>query len=443
MGLWAQTTILDPNARPLLALQRWFESLTLTSPVAAPRPVGLWAWLLGLGLLLLAAVALQGPRAALGQLLDVRGHFRLLAAALRRLRNAGRLVALLLGFTVVAWTIGQMRGFASDERLQDLYVFAQSRGLLEIAGEEATLAAVTPLRDLCGLGDVLLFLMPATILIFRLSADRWGAMDDPYAEIENPLPSWTTACWGAGWLYAMYRFAALVVGEDGFPPGGCLFLEAAVVPVLMALADGLVLACILVELRRGGLALGDDAGGIVDARGAVGLWPVAVVACVLALPARYLATAGWLLLPYAPGAYAPQVLGVLLRGWGLVWVQGLALAAAGAIGVAAWCGSPSRLLPLTLGLVRAQGGRLAGWLAGCTALAGLAAGTAYATLLALPRQPWLLGAADSYAHYATLPIGLACLAGLVELGTHALPRATLAAKAPNPTAADVSGWSPP
>lgn len=438
MGLWAQTTILDPDARPLLALQRWFESLTLTSPVAAPRPVALWAWLLGLGLLLLAAIALQGPRTAMRQLLDISGHLRLLRAAMRRLRNAGRLVALLLGLTVVVWTFSQMRDFASEQRLQDLYVFVQGRGLTEIAAEEATLAAITPLRDLCGLGDVLLFLLPATILIFRLSADRWGSIDDPYVELENPLPPWTTLCWGSGWLFAMYRFAALVVGEGGFPPGGCVFLEAAIVPVFMAMADGLVLACILVELRRGGLGLNDDTGGLVDARGAVGLWPAAIAACILALPARYLGTAAWLLLPYAPGQYVPHWLGILLRGWGLVWLQGIAMVFVIAVGAAAWCGTPRRLGALSVQLLRAQGGRLVAWMAGCTALAGLVVGTTYAIMLSLPRQPWLLSAADSYAHYATLPIGLACLAGLVELGTHALPRASLAAKAANPSALVVS-----
>ena len=35
----------------------------------------------------------------------------------------------------------------------------------------------------------------------------------------------------------------------------------------------------------------------------------------------------------------------------------------------------------------------------------------------MPAQPWVLLAADSYAHYASLPIGLLGLAGLVELGT--------------------------
>ncbi len=36
----------------------------------------------------------------------------------------------------------------------------------------------------------------------------------------------------------------------------------------------------------------------------------------------------------------------------------------------------------------------------------------------------MLAAADSYAHYATLPVGLLTLAGLVELGERSLPTAT-------------------
>ena len=36
-------------------------------------------------------------------------------------------------------------------------------------------------------------------------------------------------------------------------------------------------------------------------------------------------------------------------------------------------------------------------------------------VLSLPIQTWVLGAADSYAHYATLPVGLLLTAGLVEL----------------------------
>lgn len=436
MGLWAQTTILDPDARPLLALWRWFESLTLTSPVVTPRPVGLWAWLLGLGLLLFAAIVLQGPRAAVRQLFDLPGHLRLLRSALRRLRNAGRLVAILLGGTVLAWTISQTTEFASETRLQNLYVFVQSRSLPEIAAEEATLAAITPFRDLCGLGGTLLFLVPATIVIFRLSLDRWGSINDPYAELSNPLPRWTLLCWGSGWLYAMYHFATIVVGGGGFPTSDLGFLEVAIAPALTAMADGLLFACILAELRRGGLSLADDQNGIIDARAAVGVWPLAVAACVLALPGRYLATAGWLLLPYGPGPNTSQALGTLLRGWGLVWLQGLALVSAAAIAAAPWCGTIARLGAQGIHLLRLQGARLVAWMAACTATAGLAAGAVYAVMLSMPRQPWLLLAADSYAHYATLPVGLVCLAGLVELGAQALPRATLATKPPPGVASD-------
>ncbi len=41
---------------------------------------------------------------------------------------------------------------------------------------------------------------------------------------------------------------------------------------------------------------------------------------------------------------------------------------------------------------------------------------AYYVVLAMPAQPWVLLAADSYAHYASLPIGLVGLAAMVEAG---------------------------
>jgi hypothetical protein len=44
---------------------------------------------------------------------------------------------------------------------------------------------------------------------------------------------------------------------------------------------------------------------------------------------------------------------------------------------------------------------------------------AYALVLSLPAQPWVLATADGYAHYATLPIGLILTAALVELGQQA------------------------
>jgi hypothetical protein len=48
-------------------------------------------------------------------------------------------------------------------------------------------------------------------------------------------------------------------------------------------------------------------------------------------------------------------------------------------------------------------------------------------VLSLPPQPWVLPAADSYAHYITLAAGLGLLAALVELGARAAKAAEPAA----------------
>jgi hypothetical protein len=54
----------------------------------------------------------------------------------------------------------------------------------------------------------------------------------------------------------------------------------------------------------------------------------------------------------------------------------------------------------------------------------------YLALLSLPPTSWLLDAADSYAHYASLMVGLVVLASLVELGSRALPSAASEAETP-------------
>ena len=55
--------------------------------------------------------------------------------------------------------------------------------------------------------------------------------------------------------------------------------------------------------------------------------------------------------------------------------------------------------------------------------AGAASWAAYLLVLSLPTSTWCLAAADSYAHYGTLPVGLILLAALVELGERSLPMA--------------------
>lgn len=424
--LWAQQgpplELSDAERVALLALRRWLSGLTLSPPEAVPRPYGGWAWLLGwLGLGVLVLVA-QGPRRALGQVFDLAGHVRLLAAAVGRLRQAGRLVVVVLGATVLAWTVSQMPSFAQADRLKDLNALRKSRSLGELAFEQGVLAGLVPLRDVVGLGDNLPLLVVAVVLTWRAAT---GGSPSPASSASAPRSN--SSSWvgrevfvGLGvLLYAIERLIVVLSVSDGLPPGGCLVVDAVAVPLLMLLADGLLLSWALVELREADLGLG---GGPLDVSRVLRLLPGAALACLAALPARYLATAAWLLFLNIPPALAGKIyLTTLLRGWGLIGLQGGALALVGLAGAAAWRGESGRATVRGyVRLIRAEGGRLAVVLGLGGLVAAGAAATAYALILSLPAQPWVLAAADSYAHYVTLPVGLTILAALVELGHRAL-----------------------
>jgi hypothetical protein len=415
--------LVDPDAAPLLALRRWYTHLSLTSPVSAPSSHAIGAWLLGLLSLLMIAAVAQGPVKALGQFVDLPGHARLFRLAMRRFRRAGRPVALLLGTAVISWTISQFASYDKAERLDDLNVFRQSKTLAEMAFEQVTLVALSPLRDVAGLGDFLILLVAATVLVFKLSADRWGSSGVSHYADRQSLPPWTTLCWGATWLYAMYRFAGIVVDTAGLPLGGCVIVEAAVIPLLMLASDGLLLAWLLVELRNAGMGVPDDR---IDVRGSVALVPAAMVACLGILPARYAVSGTWLLLQHAPAAGDFSAITSLIRGWGIVNLQAAAIVTMGMAGVVAW--GSGRVLEVFrdyFGLLRVEGGRLAALIALGGLSAGAGAAAIHALVLSLPAQPWVLSAADSYAHYFTLPIGLIVLSALVELGSRALPEAEI------------------
>jgi hypothetical protein len=425
--LWGQAQVPAPTAPgtlSLLALRRWCASLTLSAPDPIPRPFGLWAWLGGLAALLLVALVAQGPLGALRQLLDVPGHVRLVAAAIRRLRRAGRLVAVVLGVTVLAWTANQAIAFSRSQGEGDVLSIRKTKGLGELAIEQGVLAALTPMRDVFGLGDTLLLLIIAASLVFRVSADRWAGAD--VLTDEPPASAgWTTLYWGCAWLYVLYRIGAMIDPGD-LPLGGCVMLEAGLVPFLMVMSDGLLLAWALVELRNA--SLGESGAELLDVRGTLALVPGSVLACLTALPARVLATGALLSFLHVPSFANGVPASVYTRlAWSLVAVQGAALVTAGLAGAVPWTrGSLGGAIRGYVRLLAAEGGHIVAVLALSGLAAGSFAGLAYLLVLSLPPQNWVLAAADSYAHYATLPIGLMTLAALVELGERSLPIAKLA-----------------
>lgn len=432
--IWAQalpgtaTQSLGPDADAAnllsLALRRWYSSLTLTSPDPVPSLSGLWWWLFGLIALLGVAMLAQRPGRTLLQLVDLPGHVRLLIASAGRLRRSGRMVAVIIGAMVLSWTADQWLTYSRQQGRNDLVLLLKSRSLGELAVEHGSFAALTSTRDPLALGDLLPLLVVAIVLIFQ-------ATNDPgLAAAPSPRASaWGTVCWGGGSLYVLYRLAGLVAGMRDFPLGSCLLLEALIVPLLMLVADGTLLAWVLVELRSA--SHGDTAGEPLDPLEVAGLLPAAALGCLVGLPSRYLFTSAWLLQPLSAGVFGrgsstDQAL-VWLIGPGLPAWQGAAVVAVGLIGAAAWTrGTPRAALEVYLRLLRADGGRVVALLIGAGVAAGCLAGIAYLVVLSLPPQSWTLAAADSYAHYATLPVGLLTLAGLVELAERALPVATLA-----------------
>ena len=440
--IWAQATSplptnsTGPGGGPgstlllaLLALRRWLGSLTLSQPDPATGPIsaGLWAWLIGLAGLLVLAIVFQGPARAIGQLLDVPGHARLLAAALDRVRRSGRLLAVVVGVSVVAWTANQTFYYSIPSGRDDELLLTKGRRLSDVALNQGYLAALTPTRDVVGLGLMIPLLVAASVVLFQFSTDRWGSGVRPPLSVRRRSSRWATIGWGSTALYALYRFVSLVTNNPDLPMGGCAFPEAAVLPVLMAMADGVLVAWVLVELRNAGL--GDNERDSLDVVGVTILIPAAIMACVLAYPARYIGAGAWLGLAYLPASYATgtwvaSYLGWQL-GWGLVYLQGAAVLAAGLFGAVAWSrGTAGDALKGYFRMISAEGGHLVAALAAGGLAAGVASAVAYLLVLSLPVSTWALNAADSYAHYATLPVGLTLLAALIELGERSLPFAT-------------------
>lgn len=435
--LWAQAnTVGDPAATAYLALRRWCGGLTLSPALPDPDWFALAAPAAAVLGLVLITTACQGPSVALRQLFDLPGHVKLFREAVARVWRSGRLVTALLAFTVASWTASQCIAFTRDDPERgraDLVMLERGRGPIELSAEHAAHAAGSPLRDVAGLGDNSPLLVAAlVVLISRASRGPAPAglrgPRGPYTPPQDEPGMGAGVATIALGLYLLYRLFCRLAGSADLPAGNCLVVEFAIVPVLMLISDGFLLAWVLAELRDG--EPGDDQVDRIDPSRALRLMPAACLACLAALPARYAATSVLLAMQHVPPTLMATGLGRGLRwslGPGVAMTQAASLIFLGVAGAVAWGGG-------TFGeaaqgfrrLLRADGGRLAAAtiLAACGCAGASAA--AYAALLALPPAGWVLPAADAYAHYATLPIGLWTLAACIQLAERSLPRARLA-----------------
>ena len=445
--VYAQAQPAAPNLNSMyfLALRRWCSSLTLSSPQAVPSLHVLWAFAAGLCVLLVLAILFQGPFAALKQVFDLVGHASLVRKAARRVWRASRMVSIAIGFTVVSWTASQAWVFTQESRKADLLLLTKSRGPGELAIEQGMFAAVTPLRDVAGLADNLPLLIIAAIIVFRSSFELpgWGAPEPGHGADPSRAGAragWSTLIWGCAALYALYRIVARMAGSIDLPLGGCLVAEVIMIPVLMLVSDGLLLAWLLTELRNSSFDV--TGGDRLDPRQAIALMPAAALACMLALPARYVATLVLLGQAYLRTSASATPVGDYVRwqlGWGLTDLQAASLVGIGLAGVVTWSRGTIRGAIAGYGrLLTAEGGHLVAAVAMAGLGSGLVAAAAYAVVLLLPAQSWVLGAADSYAHFATLPIGLWALAAVIELAERSLPIASLVRPTTRRTPAAIS-----
>lgn len=433
--IWAQATGAGSSAAAAyLALRRWCGGLTLSPSRPAPDWEIFWIIAAGPLLLVMLAMSVQGPGAALRQLVDVPGHVRLVREATTRVWRAVGMVTALLTLTVLSWTASQCVGFFLEDAERgrsDLLMLKRGRTPVELVAEHAATAAVTPLRDVAGLGDSLPILAAALAIV--LSAGRLRAVSRGPRPTGGPLgfhgyeqegvSGWqgvVGACLG---LHLLYRLFCRLAGGGDLPVGNCLLIEVAIIPFLMLICDGFLLAWVLVEIRDGEPS--EDFRSRFDPSRAFGLMPAACLGCLAALPGRYVATALVLASQHFPASWMSTEPGRVLRwslGPGLVWIQTASLAAMGVVGAIAWSGGGWR--EAWLGFrrtLRREGGRMAVATAMAVGSCAVLSAVAYTLVQALPPAGWVLPAADAYAHYATLPVGLWTLAVFVALAERVLP----------------------
>lgn len=442
--VWAQATVVNAggggtapavagtgaqNSLGLLALRRWCGSVTLCSPDPTPNLNPLWAWLAGLGALLLLAVIVQGPGRAFRQWFELAGHVRLIVQSVGRLRRASRVLAAVVGMTVISWTFGQALVFHQARGREDLTILTKARGLGELAIEQGILAAITPLRDVAALSTNFPLLLVATFLVFRAATDFFGQGPPPsLARRREPISNWSSIAWSAGLSLLLYRLICLGTGWLDLPLGNCVMVEAVVIPALMMTCDGMLLGWVLCELRNAGTP--DPTGDVLDPRDAVDLLPGSILAAVAALPARHLATFVLLAIYHVPVSVMTQAAAGRWIQWqlhhGLMSTQAAALPLAGLAAGTVWSrGDLGGTVRGYLRVLRAEGARLCVMFALAGLFAGVFSAASYFVVLSFPASPWLINAADSYAHYFSLPAGLWLLSVFVELGERALPEATL------------------
>jgi hypothetical protein len=413
--LFAQTTSSDANLAPLA--RRLLRGGLGTAPGSSGD---LLLLVLGwLGVLAVVTALLQGDRKKwLRGLVDIRGHFEQLGAGLEILRRNKRPLWVILAAAVMGWTgwsLGVWQDAASKDELEGMLAVHENSATA-LAASHGLAAAIVPLRDFVGLGDLMPLVLGACVLLFARTAELAQHLRNRMRTIENTrLKRRIGTIWIGLIVLAAYRGLIFLVSPGNAPMADCMFINAVAMPLLTLVADGLLLSWVLTEFGRGLLNHFDWEPS--DSVAFVRSIPAAMLACGLANPGRYVllacaiaeaqfnASSTW------PAARWEPIL------WGCTIGQVAGLTWFAFPAVIAVC-RRGRLLDTFhsyVTLLRRAGGQVVGLTALAILLNLLALLPFYWIFGTMQRETWSLLGAASYGHYTTLIVGIILLAGTTQL----------------------------
>ena len=299
-------------------------------------------------------------------------------------------------------------------------------------------AAVVPLRDWVGLGDLLPLVLGASILLFARTAEVAQHLRVTTRTIEQVrFKRRMGTIWVGLILLVAYRVIVFIVDPAAAPMADCMFVNAIAMPTLMLVADGILLSWVLTEFGRALLVHldwePDDT--VAFNRGI----PSSILCCALMNPGRYvlMGCAIWEAQFTTPATWPASRWVPIL--WACTISQVLGLAWFGFPGVVAVMrrGSWRERLRAYATLIRRVGGQVLGLAILAIVLNVLALLPFYWIFGAMQRETWSLLGAASYGHYATLLLGIVFLAGVTQLACQELgiereqgPVATLISEPP-------------
>lgn len=424
----AQSSATSSADAMLLALKRWVGGGTLSSPDTVSSPDFLARfWLIGLGLLFLAGILLQGPRAFFSGLLEWSHVRQLIRAGLHRLRRRPVVPLAMAGFVLFSWTTIQLINYADPLGIDNLQRLLRTKTLPVVSFEQGFLAALTPLRDLTNLADCWPIVVAGALIAFQFTSKlQWVPRSTMNHGLKN-AQFWAQAFWVFASVWLVYRMVVGVSSEGGLPLNTGAYVEVLLEPLMLLLIDSVILSWVLTELRDAPFS--DHEQLLPNVENVLCLLPGLFFVNLLATPGRYAAHGLWLVwnaivdLITANNLVSPTLVNYVVWGlsWGIIYLQVIAFPLMILIGAAAWSqGSLRETLRISARVMKNQASTVFLITLFCGMLSFISTATISTLILSHPTESWVLMATDSYSHYASLFIGLLLVSCQIQLGEESL-----------------------